>query len=107
MKNKIRELTDRHNGWGNEYRALKLTQFIRGWVNYFGMADMKILLQSNDKWLRHRIRAIYWKQWKKPKTKYRKLKELGMNEDFIQWQDRKSTRLNSSHRLESRMPSSA
>lgn len=85
MKNRIRELTDRHNGWGNEYRALKLTQFIRGWVNYFGMADMKSLLQSNDKWLRHRIRAVYWKQWKKTKTKYRKLKELGMNEDFIQW----------------------
>lgn len=85
MKNRIRELTDRHNGWGNEYRALKLTQFIRGWVNYFGMADMKSLLQNNDKWLRHRIRAVYWKQWKKTKTKYRKLKELGMNEDFIQW----------------------
>lgn len=85
MKNRIRELTDRHNGWGNEYRALKLTQFIRGWVNYFGMADMKSLLQSNDKWLRHRIRAVYWKQWKKTKTKYRNLKELGMNEDFIQW----------------------
>ena len=85
MKNRIRELTDRHNGWGNEYRALKLTQFIRGWVNYFGMADMKSRLQSNDKWLRHRIRAVYWKQWKKTKTKYRKLKELGMNEDFIQW----------------------
>ena len=85
LKNRIRELTDRHNGWGNEYRALKLTQFIRGWVNYFGMADMKSLLQSNDKWLRHRIRAVYWKQWKKTKTKYRKLKELGMNEDFIQW----------------------
>ena len=85
MKNRIRELTDRHNGWGNEYRALKLTQFIRGWVNYFEMADMKSLLQNNDKWLRHRIRAVYWKQWKKTKTKYRKLKELGMNEDFIQW----------------------
>ena len=85
MKNRIRELTDRRNGWGNEYRALKLTQYIRGWVNYFGMADMKSMLQSNDEWLRHRIRAIYWKQWKKTKTKYRKLKELGMEEDFIQW----------------------
>jgi hypothetical protein len=85
MKNKIRELTSRSNGWGNEYRALKLTQFIRGWVNYFGMADMKSLLQSNDKWLRHRIRAIYWKQWKKTRTKYRKLKELGMEEKFILW----------------------
>ena len=85
MKNKIRELTDRSNGWGNEYRAWKLTQFMRGWVNYFGMADMKRQLQSNDEWLRHRIRAIYWKQWKKIKTKYRKLKELGMDENFIQW----------------------
>ena len=81
MKNKIRELTDRHNGWGNEYRALKLTQFIRGWVNYFGMADMKRLLQSNVEWLRHRIRAIYWKQWKKVKTKFKELKKLGVEEE--------------------------
>ena len=81
MKNKIRELTDRHNGWGNEYRALKLTQFIRGWVNYFGMVDMKRLLQSNDEWLRHRIRAIYWKQWKKVKTKFKELKKLGVEEE--------------------------
>ena len=48
MKNKIRELTNRSNGWGNEYRALKLTQFVRGWVNYFGMADMKALLTKID-----------------------------------------------------------
>ena len=81
MKNKIRELTDRHNGWGNEYRAIKLTQFIRGWVNYFGMADMKRLLQSNDEWLRHRIRTIYWKQWKKAKTRFKELKKLGVEEE--------------------------
>ena len=85
MKNKIRELTNRSNGWGDKYRALKLTQFIRGWVNYFGMADMKKLLVETDKWLRHKIRAIYWKQWKKVKTRYRKLKELGMKEEYIQW----------------------
>ena len=85
MKDKIRELTNRSNGWGNEYRALKLTQFIRGWVNYFGMADMKSLLTRTDEWLRHKIRAIYWKQWKKVKTRYRKLKELGMREEYIQW----------------------
>ena len=81
MKNKIRELTDRSNGWGNEYRALRLTQFIRGWVNYFRMADMKSMLQSNDEWLRHRIRAIYWKQWKKVKTKFKELKKLGVEEE--------------------------
>ena len=81
MKNKIRELTDRSNGWGNEYRALKLTQFIRGWLNYFGKADMKSLLRSNDEWLRHRIRAIYWKQWKKVKTKFKELRKLGVEEE--------------------------
>ena len=81
MKNKIRELTNRSNGWGNEYRALKLTQYIRGWVNYFGMADMKKLLQTTDEWLRHKIRAIYWKQWKKAKTKYKELKKLGVEKE--------------------------
>jgi RNA-directed DNA polymerase len=46
MKAKLKELTSRSNGWGNEYRALKLKQFIRGWVNYFALADMKQLLRS-------------------------------------------------------------
>ena len=81
MKDKIRELTSRSNGWGNEYRALKLTQYIRGWVNYFGMADMKNLLKGTDEWLRHKIRTVYWKQWKKTKTKYKKLKELDVDEE--------------------------
>ena len=81
MKDKIRELTKRSNGWGNEYRALKLTQFIRGWVNYFGLADMKNLLRETDEWLRHKIRTIYWKQWKKVKTKFKELKKLGVEEE--------------------------
>ena len=81
MKDKIRKLTKRSNGWGNEYRALKLTQFIRGWVNYFGLADMKKLLQETDEWLRHKIRTIYWKQWKKVKTKFKELKKLGVEEE--------------------------
>ncbi len=81
MKDKIRELTKRSNGWGNEYRAMKLTQFVRGWVNYFSLADMKRLLENTDEWLRHRIRAIYWKQWKKVKTRYRMIKKYG----FPKW----------------------
>jgi RNA-directed DNA polymerase len=80
MKAKIKELTSRNNGWGNEYRALKLTQFIRGWVNYFALADMKRLLSDTDEWLRRKIRAIYWKQWKKIKTRYRIIKKFGMPE---------------------------
>ena len=81
MKNRIRELTSRSNGWGNEYRALKLTQFIRGWVNYFALADMKALLERIDEWYRHRIRTVYWKQWNKVKTKFMNLKKLGIDEE--------------------------
>ena len=81
MKDKIRELTKRNNGWGNEYRAMKLTQFVRGWVNYFSLADMKGLLRETDEWLRHKIRTIYWKQWKKVRTKFKELKKLGVEEE--------------------------
>ena len=81
MKDKIRELKKRSNRWGNEYRAMRLTQFVRGWVNYFSLADMKGLLKETDEWLRHKIRTIYWKQWKKVKTKFRELKKLGAEEE--------------------------
>ena len=80
MKKKLRELTDRNNAWSNEHRILKLQQFIRGWVNYFKLADMKQLLRDTDKWLRHRIRAIYWKQWKRVRTRIRKLRSLNLPE---------------------------
>ena len=78
MKDKIRELTDRNNGMSNAKREEKYQQYVRGWVEYFRLADMKNLLKSIDEWARRRIRAVYWKQWKKIKTKYRMLKELGM-----------------------------
>ncbi len=47
-------------------------------MEYFRLADMKGLLKTTDEWARRRIRAVYWKQWKKIKTKYRMLKALGL-----------------------------
>ena len=80
MRARLKELTSRNNGWGNERRALKLTQFIRVWINYFSLADMKQVLRSTDEWLRRRIRAVYWKQWKKVKTRYRMIQKFGLPE---------------------------
>ena len=84
LKAKIRVLTGRSNGWGADYRKLKLKQQITGWVNYFKIAGMKKLLHGIDEWMRRRIRALIWKQWKKVKTKYRNLRRLGVghNEAF-------------------------
>jgi len=80
MKKRIKELTSRSNGWGNEYRIHKLAQFVRGWVNYFKLADMKTMLKETDEWLRRRIRAIYWKQWKRVKTRYKMIKKYQLPE---------------------------
>jgi group II intron reverse transcriptase/maturase len=76
MKDKIRILTDRNNGMSNAKREEKYQQFVRGWINYFKLADMKKLLREVDEWARRRIRAVYWKQWKRIRTKYRMLRAL-------------------------------
>ena len=81
LKAKIRMLTSRSNGWGNDYRKAKLKQQITGWVNYFKIAGMKTLLHNIDEWMRRRIRALIWKQWKKTKTKYRNLRKLGVRHE--------------------------
>ncbi|MCD8039071.1 MAG: group II intron reverse transcriptase/maturase [Lachnospiraceae bacterium] len=76
MKKRIRELTDRNNGMSNAKREEKYQQYVRGWINYFKLADMRKLLKGIDEWARRRIRAVYWKQWKKVRTKYRMLRAL-------------------------------
>ena len=84
----VRALTSRSSGWSNEYRATKLAQFIRGWVNYFAMSDMKQLLLEVDEWLRRKIRAIYWKQWKKVKSRYRMIAKFGIPKwKFTKWRN--------------------
>jgi hypothetical protein len=79
MRNKIREITSRNNGISYEKLKLKLKQYVVGWVNYFKMANMKYLLQCTDEWLRRRLRTFIWKRWKKTKTRYKRLKQLGFN----------------------------
>ena len=85
FKDKIREITSRSNAMSMETRFQKLRQVIRGWVNYFKIANMKRIVQKLDKWIRRRIRMCYWKQWKKIKTKHDNLVRLGIENDKA-WQ---------------------
>lgn len=78
MKSKLKELTSRSNGWGNDRRKESLRQYIIGWVNYFKLADMQKLLLRIDEWYRRRIRMVIWKQWKRIITKQKNLVELGV-----------------------------
>jgi RNA-directed DNA polymerase len=59
-------------------RMAELKQVIIGWVNYFGISDMKRLAKLLDSWLRRKIRMCFWKQWKKIKTKHDNLVALGV-----------------------------
>lgn len=79
MKEKIKLLTCRSNGWGNERRKEALRQYITGWVNYFKLANMKSLLNETDKWYRRRLRMVIWKQWKRIKTRIQNLMKLGLS----------------------------
>ena len=83
MRNRLKELTERSKGISNELRRKQLEEFIRGWINYYAMADMKQLMIRTDEWLRRRIRTIYWKQWKKVKTRYRNLRALKISEELV------------------------
>lgn len=80
MQKKLRELTCRGNRWSNEERKRRLETYISGWINYFKLADMRKLMQETDKWLRHRIRTVIWKQWKRVRTRYRMLRRLHVEE---------------------------
>lgn len=83
MKNKIRELTSRSNGWSYEYRKQRLQWYIRGWSNYFSLAGYRNRLNEWDGWLKRRIRMCIWKQWRRVKTRYNNLQKLVPNENRV------------------------
>lgn len=80
MRRKLKELTHRGNRWSNDERKKKLGEYVRGWVNYFRMADMKSLMAQTDEWMRRRIRAVIWRQWKRVRTRYKMLRRMHVEE---------------------------
>lgn len=76
MKERIRELTRRNTAETEDVIQKRLESYIRGWINYYKLADMKSILQRTDEWMRRRIRAMYLSRWKRPKSKYKMLIKL-------------------------------
>lgn len=79
LKSKLKELTGRSNGMGYENRKASLGLFIRGWLEYFKLADMKSRLQRIEEWYRRRLRMCIWKSWKKIKTRFNNLCKCGID----------------------------
>jgi len=62
-----------------DYRFKKLAQYIRGWMNYFGISEYYRSIPELDHWLRKRVRMCYWKQWRYCRTKVRNLLSIGVS----------------------------
>ena len=78
LKQNLKEVTSRRRPMSMEERIKEINPIIRGWINYFRIADMKRLMENIDGWLRTRIRICIWKQWKTPQRRRWGLRKLGV-----------------------------
>jgi RNA-directed DNA polymerase len=79
LKSKLRLFFRRARGRNLEQVIRELGPMIRGWVAYFRLSEVRIGFELLDQWLRRKLRCIMWRQWKRPKTRRRKLIALGLD----------------------------
>jgi group II intron reverse transcriptase/maturase len=78
MKERVREITTRNGGRSVAVVIAELRGYLAGWKQYFRLADTPSIFKSLDKWVRHRLRLVQLKQWKRGRTVYRELRARGV-----------------------------
>jgi RNA-directed DNA polymerase len=82
FRTKARELTRRTRGASPEQIVKELSCYLTGWRGYFGFCQTPSVLRELDQWIRRRLRAIVWKQWKRGRTRYAELRRRGVGRDL-------------------------
>jgi group II intron reverse transcriptase/maturase len=82
MKQKVKAITDRNGGRSLLQVVEELKSYLVGWRAYFHQADTPGIFEDLDKWIRHRLRALQLKQWKRGTTTYRELVARGTSADL-------------------------
>ena len=85
-ESRVKRFKDKVRGVMKKMRGMKLTDcipkqlmpIIRGWANYFGLAEERDIFKYLDGWIRRKIRGILWRQWKKPRSRLKRLIALGI-----------------------------
>ncbi len=77
-KARVKEITRKGRGRSLPKVIAELTKYLRGWVNYFRLSQVKIAFEELDQWIRRKLRCVLWRQWKKPRTRAKKLIQLGI-----------------------------
>ena len=78
FKQRIRDITRRAKGVSMETTMEELAPYLRGWRNYFGFCETPLVLISLTRWVRLRLRAAMWRQWKTPRRRRAALLALGV-----------------------------
>jgi group II intron reverse transcriptase/maturase len=81
MKAKVRGLSNRNRGRSLPTVARDLAEYLNGWREYFKLAETPGVFSDLDKWIRHRLRCLQLKQWKRGTTVFRELRARGMSVD--------------------------
>ena len=86
LKGKVKKITQRRTTQNTRERTEKLREIQTGWIAYFKIAACGQHLQALDRWTRSRLRMCEWKLWKRVRTKFNRLKDLGVSDEkSYQW----------------------
>jgi RNA-directed DNA polymerase len=79
LKEKLREIFRRGRGRNlSRLIAEELTPLLRGWMNYFRLAEVKGIFEELDSWIRRKLRCVIWRHWKRPRTRVKGLMQRGL-----------------------------
>ncbi|HKV30378.1 MAG TPA: group II intron reverse transcriptase/maturase [Candidatus Dormibacteraeota bacterium] len=78
FKSRVRELTRRTRGVSLAQVVEELSRYLVGWRGYFGICELPSMLRRLDQWVRRRLRAVAWKQWKRGRTRFAELRRRGV-----------------------------
>lgn len=79
FKDKVKAITRRKRGDTLKQIIGELSNYLRGWLNYFGYCQTPSILQTLNKWVRRKLRCIIWKRWKRSSTRFERLRALGLS----------------------------
>jgi RNA-directed DNA polymerase len=82
LKAKVRDLTQRTGGKSLSQVVKELSCYLIGWRAYFGFCETPSVLHALDQWIRRRLRAIVWKQWKRGRTRFARLRRRGVGREL-------------------------
>ena len=77
----MKKLTSRKKAGTFKEIVDRINRTTVGWINYYGIANMKTFIISIQGWLNHRLRQLIWKRWKRVRTRYTKLRQYGIEHD--------------------------